>query len=269
MFNWLKNKQNLLLPNDASKGFMTSNFCTIKLGTKLTVPYNFVCFVSFHDKIYLELQEGTHVLDETNLSALYKKQAGKLKIHKLKVDLFFVNLSAFNRTFKFSDKIPVNKENTKFNFNVSIQMKVENAKLFTDFILSELSFVNPAKADVVIEDYTIEFLQKFFLKISFEDLYIPTQVKTELFEKLKIFYAKLGIGLQTFSIEATANNAIIPVRENFFESSTKVKVENSKNSVDEVKEIKYTTSNQEVCPNCCNKLIKNSLYCHRCGYKTK
>lgn len=40
MFNWLKNKLNNLIPSDLNKGFLTSNYVTVKVGDKITIPQN-------------------------------------------------------------------------------------------------------------------------------------------------------------------------------------------------------------------------------------
>ena len=109
MFGWFKSKLNLI-PNDASKGMLTSNFSTFKLGEKLVIPENLVCLLKYKDKTYKELTPETYSLNKEFLLDLYSKQIkGKKKLKELKADLYFINLSSFNFEFEYTDKIPINK----------------------------------------------------------------------------------------------------------------------------------------------------------------
>ena len=92
MFNWFKNKLNSLIPSDFEKGFMSYNFCSVKINSNLTVPENSVCFVCYRNKIYLELTAGSYTLDENTLHSVYIKQSKNKELKKIKLDLYFVNL---------------------------------------------------------------------------------------------------------------------------------------------------------------------------------
>ena len=95
MFNWLKKlfNPNKLLPKDVETGLMTSMFCNVKFGEKLTVPDNCVCYLSYRDKIYGEFAAGSYDLDEKTLEQIAAKQikSSNKKKKQIKFDLFFVD----------------------------------------------------------------------------------------------------------------------------------------------------------------------------------
>ena len=114
MFSWFKKRLNVLLPNDINNGFMNANLCTVKTNSKITIPKNVIGFVSYKDKVYLEMQEGEYTINKENLPDLYKRQGGnKRTLKHIKVDFFFINTKAFDINFSYTDKIPVNAKNVK------------------------------------------------------------------------------------------------------------------------------------------------------------
>ena len=89
MFNFFKSKTHLI-PADLSKGMMTSNFCTIKIDEKLTIPDYASCLICYKDKVYYELNAGTYTLSKEMLIDIYQKQSKhNRKIKNLKLDFYF------------------------------------------------------------------------------------------------------------------------------------------------------------------------------------
>lgn len=296
MFNWLKNKLNNLVPSDINNGLMTSNFCTIKLGSKIKIPENVVGFVSYKDKIYLEMNMGEHILNEESLPSLYKKQLGKRKaIKKLNIDLYFVNLSRFEHNLNYKDKIPVDHKMKKLTFDIKITSNVTDAKSFLETILISTANVNPRIADEIYLSYIEEFIRNYFLKIELDDVVIPEDMKSKLFDKLSKYLAKMGMSLHKLEINLNENSKIDKISSNkssFFDFYREPKVkdeENKENTVDQKEKLNYTLNNRETqsvssderlenknnkepvtyCPRCQNKLIQGSKFCHRCGYQIK
>lgn len=297
MFNWLKNKLNNLVPNDINDGLMTSNFCTIKIGSKIKIPDNVVGFVYFKDKMYLEMNSGEHILNEESLINLYKKQLGKKKsIKKLNLDLFFVNLSRFEHNLNYKDKIPVNHKTTKLTFDVKITSNVTDAKSFLDTILITTANVNSRIADEIYLSYIEEFLRNYFLKVELDDFALPEEMKSNIFNKLSKFLNKMGVSLHKLEINLSENTKLDKNSSNkssFFDFYREVKPKNEEkqeNTVDQKEKLNYTLNSRETqsaineekpeekadkkesvayCPRCQNKLIQGSKFCHRCGYQIK
>lgn len=276
MFNWLKNKLNNLLPNDINKGFATSNFVTIKVGDKITIPENIVCFISFHDKIYAELKTGTYSLDENLLPNLYTKQKKKRKnLKKFNLDLFFVNLNSQNIKLSYVDKIPIKNKTTKLIFEMETTINVIEAKIFNKFICAEFYQPLALTANNFISDFIEEFTKKYFLKIKLEDNLISQNVIDDVNEKLKKSLTKIGLNLKYFKLSTSYKNEPNKKRVIYDTNSTtpitiEEKQEKSLNLVDQTEKFNYNLNepkpqNTNVCPVCGSKIIKGSIFCPRCG----
>ena len=293
MFNWLKNKLNNLVPNDINDGLMTSKFCTIKLGSKIKIPENVVGFVSYKDKIYLEMNSGEHILNEESLPSLYKKQLGKKKsIKKLNIDLYFVNQSRFEHNLNYKDKIPVNHKMKKLTFDIKITSNVTDAKSFLETILITTANVNSRITDEIYLSYIEEFLRDYFLKIELDEMLIPEDMKSKIFDKLSKCLNKMGVSLHKLEINLSENSKLDKNSSNkssFFDFYREIKPkdeEKQENTVDQKEKLNYTLDSSETktasndetgekkesvsyCPRCQNKLITGSKFCHRCGYQIK
>lgn len=277
MFNWLKNKLNFLIPSDIEKGLMTSCYKNIKLGDKLTVPTNVVCFLSFKDKVYLTLQEGTHSLNKDLLLKLYEKQLGKKKSLKhIKVDLFFVNKKTFNFNLNYFDKISVQKKMEKVLFDISMQINVANENTFSRFVMAEFALMTSLQTNDFILDYTEQCLKKFFLRKNLDDLIIAFSERDQITEYLHKSLEKIGITLQDINLELTkgfkTKKSSACVSSFNFNNSTKstnsTEAQNfSSETIDQTNHLDYNNEQLDVCPTCKSKKIKGSVYCHKCGTK--
>ncbi len=297
MFGWLKKKLNSFVPTDINKGMLTSNFCNVKIGSTITVPSNVICYVSYLDKIYLELIEGTYVLNEATLPTLYKKQLGKKdKIKHLKIDFFFVNLSSFNLSLVYIDKIPINNKLTKLTATANFTCSVADAKLFRDVVLSHFAGVYAYQTERLVMDFSEEFLRKFFLHKKLNSCTLDAETNSELVEGFTKYLAKMGVKLTNLVLNFQPFVTKQPgkpeqeTKRGFFDDSpvtpsfdwgnaseqapkqteehTQPEMEEQTNTLDQGQENAYnTTIQQDKCPRCGCKMIKGSVYCHRCGYK--
>ncbi len=297
MFNWIKNKLSPLIPDDIQKGIMTSNFCTVKIGEKISIPSNIHCFINYKDKNYLQIDEGDHVLDETNLSELCNKQRkSKKKLKKIKMDLYFVNTNPFDFSFKYKDKVEINNRLAKLIFTIKYNCNVEDYKKIFQSILTIIPDPDPASSSVLINDYLKEYLISYFLKKDLEDIKLSENMKTDINNKITKLLKKIGLKLNSLEIkieEKTKNNYNINqsnTRVGFFDDfnsqhreenkGDEIKEKNISEKVDQNSQNKYTnlsqndleTKNAElnsdtICPRCQNRVIKGSKYCHRCGYE--
>ncbi len=297
MFGWLKKKLNSFVPTDINKGMLTSNFCNVKIGSTITVPANVICYVSYLDKIYLELLEGTYVLNEATLPTLYKKQLGKRdKIKNLKVDFFFVNLSNFNLSLVYVDKIPINGKLTKLTATANFTCSVADAKLFRDVVLSHFASVYAYQTERLVMDFGEEYLRQFFLHKKLNSCTLDAETNSELVKGFTKYLAKMGVkvgrltlNFQPFIMKQT-NKPNQEEKRSFFdetptqsgfdwgnhdeqptakqESNLEQTPEESAPTLDQAQENTYNIRiQQDKCPRCGGKMIKNSIYCHRCGYK--
>lgn len=294
MFSWFKNKFNNLLPSDAHNGLMTAELTTIKVGTKLTVPENFVCFACYKDKTYLEMPTGTHILNAETLPELYKEQLGKRRsLRHLKIDLFFVNLNQTNISFSYNDKVPVSGKNTKLKFDVNINCSVNNAKKFSKFVLGFLATTTAYETEKLVVGFIQEFLMQQFLKVTLTSTEIPAGLVNELTQKLSSYMLKMALTLNNFNLSTQLKNNLTPQEKptksfsfntststtnnisssNLFNNSSK----NKENVVDQNPNEHYNNVNstlaetQQSCARCCSvcgsKLITGAIFCHRCGNK--
>lgn len=278
MFGWLKNKFNNLLPPDANKSLMSANFCTVKLNTKLTVPENMICYVCYKDKTYLELPAGTHFLNQENLKNLCKKQHLAKSLKKVKVDLFFVNLSTFERQVKIKEKLLISRRLSRVELLVNFKIRVENADAFSKFILSEMSCPNASKTDGVVEGYFADFMHKFLLKKRFNSLVFEQDILNELTQKAQTFFEIGGVKLCNIQLEFSPQKQKFIQPNKQLKQDTAVERKTLTQTVDQSNKNDYNISksekiiNQEkknICPNCKQNIVANSWFCHRCGFKTK
>ena len=296
MFSWFKKRLNVLLPNDINNGFMTANLCTVKTNSKIIIPKNVIGFVSYKDKVYLEMPEGEYTINKENLPDLYKRQGGnKRTLKHIKLDFFFINTKAFDINFSYTDKIPVNAKNVKFKINVALNCGVINVNKFYDFVLGFLSTTSAVETESLIVNFTQEFLMKQFLKLNLTDINLPDIFVSMLEEKLIKFMEKMSLKLNTFKISIepklkAKNNTYVSEQKksSFFEpleESLSANVDqstkddyNTNNIADSItinvgdnviKQQPEQFSKPEICPFCSRRLISGSAFCHRCGNKIK
>lgn len=301
MFSWFKNKHNNLIPDDAEKGLMTSNFCNIKIGTALSIPSNLTCFINYNDKNYASLEAGSYDLDKNILSSIYAKQSrGKKELKKIKIDLYFVNKNTFPVQFTYHDNIPVKKSMSKLKFDITLTVNVSDAKKFFKFILTYIPDPNSLSSRDLLVDYIRDDLKWQFLKVELDAIAIDTQLKSKIETKLSNNLSKIGISFTHFEISVSVrekrakkkeeknNNEVITGFFDEFNRQIQSKSENTDNvtkeienepkSVDQKETIEYTNQNHEntvdntaepkyeYCPRCQIRLIKGSQYCHNCGF---
>ena len=135
----------------------------------------------------------------------------------------------------------------------------------------------------IVITFAEEYLRKFFLKQSLQSTTVSAEMKKELFAYLERSYETIGVKLTSFNITLfkKAGKNIVQenkvsnffVKQNLTESEqlelkeTKSESEVLINSVDEQNELDYNETDTDICPQCKNKMIKGSIFCHRCGYK--
>ena len=282
MFGWF-GKQNLT-PDDVNKGMLTSNFVCFKIGEKLIIPNNVICFVRYKDKTYKELPTETYSLNKELLLDLYTKQLkGKKKIKKLKADLYFVNLAPFNLDFEYVDKVPINNVLTKLLFNINVNVSVNNANAFSKFIIYENTAASSFETEQIVINFIESIIKKFYLKRKLNSNNLNNELKQELFAFAQKQLNKVGIDLNSLDVaihsKSSNKEKSLNKNSNFFNDKTQQPNESvedeelknlttSTNKLDQTEEISYTEhTNENVCPNCKSKLIKGSIFCHKCGYR--
>lgn len=280
MFGIFKRKTNFL-PDDVKKGMLTSNFVSFKMGEKLTIDENLVCFIRFKDKTYKELTSDSYALNKEFLLELYSKQLKKKKkLKQLKADFYFVNLNSFSYEFEYIDKIPLNNHTTKILFSVNLSVNVDDADAFLKFIIYE----NPAARCVDTQNILIDFVEdsvkKFYLKRELENAILTNEMQKALFAHVEKSLNKIGINLSLLEVSLlkkankTSKNEEIKEKSGFFtpsnlqedtKSNQKENVLVSKDIVDQQPKIEYKKSIFKVCPNCKSNIIAGAIYCHKCG----
>lgn len=290
MFKWLKNLFHpvKLIPKDVENGLMTSMYYTIKLGEKLNVPNNCVCFLSYKDRLYAKFDAGEHVLDESCLANLTAKQAGSVKNKKtVKFDLFFVNLNNFSYPTSQKESVPVDKKLCKLELKTNFCCNVVDAVKFQKYALSFYALIRPIDAQHLVQSFVEENINKYYLKRS---LTTPIDNLVEA-ENLKAFLNKKGekIGLNFSKLELSIWNKSKQIdtqsKKFYFENIVQNKPNESTTSstpsiqqtVDKTKEKEYSldvdnntqekVEPQEICPICKCKRISNAPFCHKCGFK--
>lgn len=266
---------------------MTSSFSTIKLGEKLSLPENIICYVTYKDKTYYELTHGNYNLTRELLIDLFKKQYKvEEKPKNLAVDLFFVNTSPMKKELVFRDKVSIHNDLIKTFVRLYLTLQVVNPKEFSNYIRAEFAYVTAKDTDKFIFD-DIEYITSQFLKRkNFDDYYIPLETEEDLKNKLSKKLASVGLNLSNFKIEFDSTKNKEKRSEFDFFTPELEKRENPKqetqpaviNQVVENK-IEETVStqtekiqrpinvNKNICPVCKSKRIPNSIYCIRCGNK--
>lgn len=279
MFGWFK-KFNRLLPDDVQKGFMTSNFCVVKLGETIEIPENVVCFVTYKDKKYLELQTGKHELSRELLLDLFTKQVKKdEKIKKIKADFYFINKTPLNLDRSFVNRLYYKTCSSKSFIDFKITANIDNVKNFYNFIRTDYAFVSGKQSVSQLLDYIEEFLRKYFLRKTLETSNLTEAIILDLNNKLQNLLKSIGISLTNFEIKISTKEFVNEKNENsefnFFETD-KMNLDKplETNQVVEITNENQTQTNaqeekinDDICPQCKAKKIKNSVFCTKCGFK--
>lgn len=269
MFSWLKNKLNTLIPDDANKGIMSSNFCTVKNGSKISVPNAIVCYINYKDKNYLKLNSGEYSLNEATLPELCAKQRGKAKkLKKIKIDFYFINTKKFDMSFRYKDKVEVQNRLAKLIFSIKYNCNVVDDKKIFKSILYLMADPTSVSSATLINDYLKDNLTNYFFKQNLSNIHLDINTKEEI--KNRIAKALQKIGLQLNSFEITVEEQLnrkksinkTPVHSGFFDSfndslalaqqtketsnfeTNKIVEEKSSENVDQTKEKEYTDTSQ-------------------------
>lgn len=271
MFSWLKNKLNSIIPDDIQKGVITSNFCTIKNGSKISVPTGVVCYINYKDKNYLELNSGEYTLNETTLPELCEKQKGKnKKLKKIKIDFYFVNTKQFDISFTYKDKVEIQNRLAKLIFTIKYNCNAIDSKKLFKSILYIIPDPDSVSSAILINDYLKESLMNYFFKRDLENIHLTSDMKEEIKNRISKSLAKIGLQLNSFEIlieervkrKKSSNTEIS--HTGFFDSfnnsltqskqgtdqvdknfvANKIVVEKSIENVDQNKKKEYTSSDQ-------------------------
>lgn len=268
MFSWLKNKLNPIIPDDIHKGIMTSNFCTIKNGSKISIPQGIICYINYKDKNYLELNSGEYTLNETTLPELCTKQRGKeKKLKKIKIDFYFINTKQFDISFTYKDKVEIQNRLAKLIFTIKYNCNVVDGKKLFNSILYLLPDPNSVSSATLINDYLKEILMNYFFKKNLEDIRLSNGTKEDIKNRISKALAKIGLQLNSFEISAeervkrkksvnteishtgffdSFNNSLNQSRQAKNNKNLKVSeivVEKSIENVDQANQKEYTNSN--------------------------
>lgn len=284
MFNLFNIKHNLI-PKDVNNGMLTSLFTTFKVDEKIDIPENVICFIRFKDKTYKEISTGTYSLNKEFLLDLYTKQLkNKKKLKVLKADLYFINLNTFNIEFEYTTKIIYNHIKSKILFNIKVNVNVNDAKKFKNFIIYENNSARSIDTEKILINYLEDLCKRFYLKKNLSSLTVDSETKQELFAYINKYLNKIGVVTNDLNITLFKHASIGKIEQttsNFFSKTESIEessslhsnseqiVENTSNSVDQPKENNYTknSTNKETCSQCGCVIIKGSIFCHKCGYK--
>lgn len=282
---WFLKKKKELLPSDFNKGLMTANFSSFKVGTKLTIPNNCVCFLSYKDKVYLKLTEGTTILNQDSIPALHLKQAKrKNKIKKYAIDLFFINTSSFSFSLEYLDKIPVQSKLTKIIFSYNFDLSIVDSNKFFDFVTGNVAFTNSNITENLVLDIIEQFLRRYFLHKTLESSNISLDMKEDINNRLNKHVQKIGLQLKnftlkTYNVKGKSNQPVsTPDQQSIFSTPKDNK------PIDEKPNLSYDTNIQSIektapqdsnqinesnglCPKCKSKIVNGAIFCHRCGYR--
>lgn len=291
MCKWFKNliNPNKLVPKDIGEGLMSSMYYSIKIGEKLVVPDDCVCFLSFKDKIYCQFETGSYTLDEKTLSELISKQTkvkGK-KIKKVKFDLFYVNLKSFEYNTKQTETILVDKKLCRAEILTNFCCKIFDAEKFQASALMFYALIRPIDAQRFVEGFVMENTNKFLLKCKFVQPIDSSFEQRSLLEFLNKKAEKIGINILDFSLSILTKSKQKVIKDepkSIFDSTvtqTKELVKTQKSNRADLNPIDNDTiqsynslektedgsGHTQLCPICKSKRIANSVFCHKCGYK--
>lgn len=282
---WFWKKKNELLPSDFNKGLMTANFSSFKVGTKLTIPNNCVCFLSYKDKVYLKLTEGTTILNQDSIPALHLKQAKRNnKIKKYAIDLFFINTSSFNFALEYLDKIPIQSQLTKVIFSYNFNLSIVDSNKFFDFVTGNVAFTNSNITEGLVLDIIEQFLRRYFLHKSLESINISLDMKEDINNRLEKHIEKIGLQLKNFTlttypVKGKSNQPILttnpqsmfssPKAEKTIDEKPNLSYDTNVQSIEKIapQDSNQTNENNNLCPNCKSKIVNGAIFCHRCGYR--
>ena len=262
VFNWFKNKHSLI-PDDIDEGIVSSNFCDVKLNSKIAVHENIVCFVTYKDKLYLTLTAGEYEFNTATLPEIYRKQAKNEKLKKVLLDLFFVNMNEFVYDFSLNEKVKINRDEAHLKFDIMSKYKVKNPTVIFKYIQNEFE-IPTAKASNDCINYLIkDITKKQIYKTKFAEPTLSINQAEAISDKVKNEFLKIGIEVTQFYISLANNpNEIMPKKKI---EMPKIE-ETPAPPIDQPEKKEYTEENtQKTCPNCGMKLIPNAMFCHRCG----
>lgn len=270
MFNWFKNKHSLI-PDDIDEGIVSSNFCEVKLNSKIILPENVVCFVTYKDKLYLTLSTGEYEFNTATIPEIYKKQAKNEKLKKLLLDLFFVNLKEFNYDFSLNEKIKINRDEAHLKFDILSKYKVKNPNEIFKYIQNEFEIPTSKDSNDCIDYLIKDITEKQINKTKFTEPTLSITQAEAISEKVKKEFLKIGIEITSFYISLTNKPSENPIEKNIEMPKVEEQPKEIINTtftlpIDQIEKKAYTEeTTQKTCPNCGIKLIPNAMFCHRCG----
>ena len=279
MFRLFKFSKSVSIPSDIIKGLMTSSLCKgVKLGSKISIPKDIICLVSYKDKVYKILETGNYTINETLAPELYDRQAKKRKIKKLNIDFFFVNRQNLSISTNFKDKIPVERKMTKFNINIMTDINVYKPETFAKYVLNDVATITAEESLQLFCDYIEIFTRNYLVKVELNDYELPNDIKLNYKDKLTKYLTKIGVTLNKLDIVISTKNPI-EKKSNFFnhldtETNTDTPTIDTSDTTNSLQTHVNESTNTEgtkdrYCANCNMKLIEGSIYCHRCGYVVK
>lgn len=179
----------------------------IKLGTKLTVPDNFVFAIATNGKVLDIIQSGTFALT----SALLPECCKKLKINKqnqsgnlpkfFKADAYFICLNSINMLAKTFRKAEMGGKASgifKVGAECNTTIQISDCRLLLENLLMEFAYLKPGEAEDIIAVWNSDIILRCFEKQNFalseflaENPIILNQLRIDLAVELN----KLGIKL--------------------------------------------------------------------------
>jgi hypothetical protein len=181
---------------------------------KLVVPEGFMLYFALKGKVLDEFPPGQHetkhiYLNKTIRALGLNKTSKKAQIPKwFYADVYYVNLKQFPvRKWELYTKVELFDSQLGY-FKAMIGgeyiFKVENPKLFLDFLLNIYDYLMPHEANDLLDGRISEFVFKLLMKRDFDYKKINnTDFLTDfLFEKLEVNLKKIGVELLGFSVNS-------------------------------------------------------------------
>lgn len=223
---------------------------SIKVGSSITVPENFLCLIYHNSKFYNCLEAGSYQLDEDLCPKLFKNQRRNGKLKKLSLICHYINIAPSSFTFKY-------KKN-----EITVDFEIISPRNFAEFILLYSYKTDDIYAQECVKDCLVSYIKL----LDNSNLQI-------LNNALEIYGIKLsGVSFlsSATSIKQNTDLDLLPTQQNKSYPTSNLGSNTSTLSNQNSNLPTGTTNgNITVCPNCKTQFKFSTTFCVRCGYKLK
>lgn len=233
----------------------------VKLGTKITIPQNFIGLFYYSDKYLFSLPSGEYNFQLDTFNKVIKSNRKKFNKNEKPSYDFLIHYTNLSRQKIDLDFFVTSNFKQKIKYNLKAVYEISSPQEFASEMLITWYKTTSKRTLKILNSWFKNFAIENFRKKIKQDKNLNNQI----LENANKYFKNYGITICDIKLTKTQENLTIeeniPTTQNREE---KVFINNNsqaKNSPN------YPQPKKLFCPNCQSKVYQNSDYCHICGYR--